>query len=211
MQDPEPLTWNSPEFPLPKDQLPWCQRLPGKHIKEGSGQQSCPPMSLINHSKTYMAQYPKGCSSVVHSLAQTNNISIGQILHWFKSDRVPELRVTTGYQLPSLAKKLSSWHLLAKEKVVFSNWVSLSILITLKGGTHTHEVDGQHKITKRYLCRHFVSHCFVCLFILVCLFIVWLLFKEREKMQSCVGGEDLGGLGERERVVRIYYTKSYFQ
>lgn len=58
-----------------------------------------------------------------------------------------------------------NWHPLAKEKLLFSNGVSLCALTAYTVAPWT-ATDGQQKQTQWYICRFFVSYCFVWTFFL---------------------------------------------
>lgn len=120
-----------------------------------------------------------------------------------------------------------TWHPLAKEKLTFTTGTSLGILTTRK--TLYPAVDFQHKMVflRILFClillffglyvSNFVSFLgeglcvFLVLFhffkkILFCLFLFTCLFsKERERVWSWVGGEDLGEVVEGENRISILY------
>lgn len=128
-----------------------------------------------------------------------------QGLHRFKLDDVPALRQGRRHGLPLLTKRLCTIDILLKEKLVFNNRVTQSILIRIKLRSHS-----QGKTNPKYFCKTFCLRllCFgrFCLtgvllvyydvFLYLCVYVC-------EMEWTWVGAEDLGGVKGRESMIRI--------
>lgn len=104
---------------------------------------------VSRHNRTEAHRSPRDCNRM-------HRVSTGLGQMWSCTGSGKQTWTLTPKQ-----QAISNWHPPAKEKLIFFNRVSLSILITLTGRSHAQQYMAVSKQTQWYFYRLFVSYDFV--------------------------------------------------